>query len=408
MAVRLPRPTYLLGLFFIFLVAWIWAASSMLAQFLFTDVPDVISPFFMTYIGVALFAMLLPLKNMTDRYYARGIDEPCTPVPIDTTKTEFEIATPYYKIAAAGLPEEADNQTSKSSFASDGDKSSQLLNKREEAIWTHTQHFWAAAPVAPVWFVANWAYNAALGDTSIASSTVLASMCSVFSLALAVAVGDEKLSCNKVLGCTLGISGTLLTALHDFNTHDGEADACAEECKMALRGDLLALFAAFGFSINAVQLRVICPKNEDLYSMQLLLGYVGLVNFVVLSPYAFYHLAGELDMTLFVFGLVLVRGLFDYVISDFLHFRAVVLTNATVASVGLGLTIPMAFFADYFIGASHIVSPEALLGATAVMVSFVVVVIDTAEDDHGDNIDDDPREPLHNAKTRRMPEIEIV
>jgi hypothetical protein len=69
----------------------------MLAQFLFTDVPDVISPFFMTDIGVALFALLLPLKNMTDRYYAKSIDEPCcTPVPIDTTNTKFEIVTVTY------------------------------------------------------------------------------------------------------------------------------------------------------------------------------------------------------------------------------------------------------------------------------------------------------------------------
>jgi solute carrier family 35 protein F5 len=171
---------------------------------------------------------------------------------------------------------------------------------------------------------------------------------------------------------------------------------------------MLALFAAIGFSINAAQLRVICPKNEDLCSMQLLLGYVGLINLVVLFPHAFYHLAGQLDMTLFIFGLAAVRGLFDYVISDFLHFRAFLLTNATAASVGLGLTIPMAFFADYFIGASHIVSPESLLGATAVMVSFVVIVIDAAEEDHGDGVEDDRREPLCSAETRRMPEIEIV
>jgi hypothetical protein len=45
----------------------------MLAQFLFTDVPDVISPFFMTYVGVALFALLLPLKNMTDRHYTKSM-----------------------------------------------------------------------------------------------------------------------------------------------------------------------------------------------------------------------------------------------------------------------------------------------------------------------------------------------
>ena len=370
---RWPRPAFLLGLFFIVLVAWIWAASSMLAQYLYDD-PSACSPFLLTYIGVALFAMLLPMKHLTDRLNVYGSSEcaaePCTPVPIDTSNEhEYDLVTPYQKIAMAGFPD-------------DDSISSRTGHSFKPDHWTHLQHIRAAIQIAPVWMIANWAYNAALAQTSIASSTVLASMCSVFSLGLAIFTGDEQFSFWKAVGCALGIAGTILTAAHDWYTPDGDPDGCAEACQDALMGDLLALAAAFGFSVNAIQFRLLCPKNEELYSMQLLLGYMGLINLIFWSPYAIYKLALHINMPFVVFTLVVLRGLFDYVISEYLHFRAVVLTNATVASVGLGLTIPMAFGADFFIGATNIATPLSLLGALAVLASFVVVVVDTADHDH--------------------------
>jgi solute carrier family 35 protein F5 len=64
---------------------------------------------------------------------------------------------------------------------------------------------------------------------------------------------------------------------------------------------------------------------------------------------------------------------FDFVISEWLHFRAVVLTNATTVTVGLGLSIPLAFFADWVVGKANIASPLSLIGAGAVTIGFLMI-----------------------------------
>jgi solute carrier family 35 protein F5 len=141
-------------------------------------------------------------------------------------------------------------------------------------------------------------------------------------------------------------------------------------------GDLLGFISAIGYGAYAVQTRIYCPKNESLYSMQTLLGYIGLCNFVVLSPFAFYVLlSGESSLTWVIFGFLVLKGLFDNVLSDYLWLRAVILTNATTATVGLGLTIPLAFASDILLGKQSVLSTEQLVGAITVLVGFVLVNI---------------------------------
>ena len=85
-----------------------------------------------------------------------------------------------------------------------------------------------------------------------------------------------------------------------------------------------------------------------------------------------------LTRTIFLF--LILKGLLDNVISDYLWARAVILTSATVASVGLGLTIPMAFVADSIMGNTeekrHL---GDVLGAMCVLFGFVFVNIDGEE-----------------------------
>ncbi len=65
------------------------------------------------------------------------------------------------------------------------------------------------------------------------------------------------------------------------------------------------------------------------------------------------------------------KGLLDNVISDYLWARAVILTFAIVASVGLGLTIPMAFVADSIMGDPDVESHLGdVLGAACVLFGF--------------------------------------
>jgi drug/metabolite transporter (DMT)-like permease len=246
------------------------------------------------------------------------------------------------------------------------DQWSRITNSR----WTRKQHIQAAAQIAPVWFLANWTFNASLSLTSIASSTVLLSSCSLFAFAFAVITNDEIFHPVKLAGVLIGICGTGLITLHDYHR-----DECYIGCKNVLLGDLLALTSAIAFGFYAVQIRVLCPRNEQLYSMQRLLGYIGLINTILLSPVAIIEILGNVKMTIVVFELILVRSIFDYVLSEYLYFRSVILTSATVATLGLALTIPFAFVVDLIMRKPDVLSKWSLAGAFAVISGFLLVNI---------------------------------
>ena len=71
---------------------------------------------------------------------------------------------------------------------------------------------------------------------------------------------------------------------------------------------------------------------------------------------------------------MVISGLFNNVISDYLWARSVVLTSSTVATVGLSITIPMAMVADFLV---HSQSPTGLSsgGAILVVIGFCLVNI---------------------------------
>ena len=182
----------------------------------------------------------------------------------------------------------------------------------------------------------------------------------------AVFVKVEKFSFARLLGVILAVLGTTLTALNDASNEDEAGD------RQSLLGDLYSLIAAIGYATYTVQARVLCPQDEDLYSMQILLGYVGLCCSIPLLPVAIFSL-NSVKLSWSVIGVLACKGMLDFVITDYLLLRSVVLTNATVASVGLGLTIPLAFLVDWAMGKLDSFSPASLLGALAVAAGFLIV-----------------------------------
>ena len=85
-------------------------------------------------------------------------------------------------------------------------------------------------------------------------------------------------------------------------------------------------------------------------------------------------------MTWIVFGYLVAKGLLDNVLSDYLWARAVVLTSATVATVGLGLTIPLAFVSDWIMGHANVATIQSVLGAVAVLAGFILVNLGDKEE----------------------------
>jgi len=353
--------SYLLGLSFIVVVSVIWAVSSVVVQYIFND--DRVSfrsPFLLTYICVSLFTLWLPTKCISRKFWG-------SPIPIGDSGIQLSSSVSYQTLPATERNEEADVDINESEESA------------TETVWTDEQHRKAAMYIAPVWFLANWTYNGSLAYTSVTSSTVLASTGSLFTFLFAVCSRDESFSWMKLLGVSLGVAGSVLTAAHDSDDSDSSSGS------RPLLGDILGIISAVGYGGYAVQTRLLCPRNEELYSMQLLLGYIGLFNCVVLSPFALYLLSGnseESRLTWLVFGILVVKGLFDNVLSDYLWLRAVILTNATVATVGLGLTIPLAFFSDVAMGNLDVVSFGSICGALAVLAGFVLVNAGVDDDEN--------------------------
>ena len=105
-----------------------------------------------------------------------------------------------------------------------------------------------------------------------------------------------------------------------------------------------------------------------------------------LSPIAIYlFLTATTSLSWFVLGGVILKGLLDNVLGDYCYARAVVLTSATVASVGLGLQVPMAFLGDIlFMGrsADQVVTFASIGCAAAVVAGFILVNLGQQEEQH--------------------------
>jgi solute carrier family 35, member F5 len=467
---------YVIGLLFIVLVAVIWAASSVLIQLLYTSTDnDFHSPFLVTYIGVSLFTLWLPTQKLTQYLYNRPIIISSTPERVPTAApivgrrrtAAVETNTTYHAVNVGSLespgyndndgtaehndsrldPEQdsslrrkqqeipvqglrsgmdhdvvditADNMDSflADDDDDDGDDIARASNPQEPmAAWTEADHLRAALYIAPVWFVANWTYNASLAYTSVSSSTVLSSTGSLFTFLFAIWAGDETFSRTALCGVVLGVAGSVLTTGND-ESNQGNVHP------HGVLGDVLGLISAVGYGMYAVQTRVLCPSDEAIYSMQTLLGYIGLLNMVVLSPLAIYLLlSGSAHLGWTVVSVLVVKGLLDNVLSDYLWLRAVMLTNATTATVGLGLTIPLAFASDVFLdhGSESVISVARVCGALAVLTGFVLVNIGNASTDTAEigdseqealsvaNVPNHSRLPLYTDTEQKEPDPDAV
>ena len=378
-------PSYALGLTFILFVCIIWAASSTLVQYMYNyssnqDEEDLVTPFLVTYIGVALFTILLPLKLCRTQFSSHN-DGGSSSSLSSTTATATTNQRPIFQTTDFLNWHDFLCATDQAIFITESFDPTSLYPHLEQppVYWTNSQHFITAAKIAPVWFFTNWCYNRALALTSIASSTTLASTTSAFAFVLEVCLGHEQFGWAKMLGVLFGISGSTLTGIHDARAEgDSEGDAWGGSRDRVV-GDIVAILAAIGFATYAVQIRVLFPEHAR-YSMKVILGYIGVINVVVLSPIALVHILRQrngLDLT--VIAMAVIRGLFDYVLSEYLFFRAVLLTSATVTSVGLGLTIPMAFVADFIMGMQNIVSIFSMSGAACIFIGFLLVNVDASD-----------------------------
>ena len=400
--------SYKLGLLFIVIVSIIWSAASVLTQHIYCDL-GFDSPFLLTVIGSSLFIMWLPLYEIQSLWSGEEEEDPGSISLHAIRSTERDEA----------FNDSITNHTQSSEFDRNYSHGIDIGNSSKKndgyfsddrpvvSMLTKRDTFKIALFISPLWLLSNVFYNLSLQWTSISSSTVISSTGSLFAFFFSVLVKDEKFSSARLFGVLFFVVGSIFTGYADTDssedscgvpltnsTNDSsvitnmgerileETDPEADIPNARLFGDLASLLSAVGYGAYTVGLRKFCP-DESKISMQLLFGYIGLINFLLCFPIIIIiWYAGIIEfpsITWSIFGWIFIKGFFDNVISDYLWARSVILTSATVASVGVGLTIPLAFLSDILMGRWE---PDAasLIGGCGVLIGFLIVNAYT--DDH--------------------------
>jgi len=325
---------YWLGMLFILGQCIVWIVAAVITQNVFRD-SKFNSPFCMSYIGMSMMTLLLPIKIFTDSIGATEQLQAC-----NTFDSLDHRNSPNHRTFFSMILH-------------------RIMNPDHTKLWNHKKHFLAAVLIAPFMFAADWAFNSSLALTSVGSATVLVSTQSIIVYIMAsLLLKIESFSWMAFFGVLLSVGGTALTAVTDAQ----------DELSGALRGDILAILASLAYATYTIEVKWLIPEDESIFSMQLLLGYIGLICFVPLFP-AFVYYAENL--TLGLFGIIVIKGCMDFLITDYLMFQSILLTNATIATVGLGLTIPMALVTDYFV--SNDFDLLSLFGAILVSIGFLLV-----------------------------------
>ncbi|KAH0151052.1 hypothetical protein KCU86_g21777, partial [Aureobasidium melanogenum] len=236
-----------------------------------------------------------------------------------------------------------------------------------------------------LWFLANYFVAACLEHTTVASSTILTSTSSIFTLLLGCAVGVEIFTLRKLLGVLASLLGVVLISSVDLfgNNDDGRGLFPHKSARQVALGDAMALLSAVLYGIYAVLMKKRIG-DERRISMPVFFGLVGLFNVLLLWPgFLILHFTGvepfELPPTSRVTTIILVNS-FSSLLSDIAWAYAVLLTSPIVVTVGLSTTIPLSLIGQLLI--NNQTSPAIYwLGACVVVLSFVFVNHEEAQDE---------------------------
>lgn len=412
-----------LGLFMLAIVIFLWVLSSFLINIIFEN-DDYRKPFFITYINTAAFMFyLLPtFKNIIHIYKHTGKfhiheelileEEGITNVsnedpirrlvqdevlnvhsPLLTPKTSNSSMAPNNNLNNSTLHTEnhdsilnTTNSTRSIIFQDEGRLSLQKTIK-------------LSAQFCILWFLANFATNASLAFTSVASQTILSSTSSFFTLFVGALFNVESINRPKLLGAFISFFGIMLVTKSDSNQkrcrnfqegvvcpdNNNQTSSLSNDTFFILIGNLLALAGAFFYGVYSTLLKK-KVKDEDRINMKIFFGFVGLFTLLLLWPsLVLLHYFGwerfEIPRDPQIISIILLNCLITF-ISDFCWAKAMLLTSPLTVTVGLSITIPVAMLGD-FIFRHKTMSLVYLIGASLILGSFFIISR-SSEEEHLD------------------------
>lgn len=230
-----------------------------------------------------------------------------------------------------------------------------------------------------LWFVANYFTAACLTYTTVASSTILTSTSSIWTLFFGALLRTEAFTWRKLVGVLASLAGIALISSVDLsgsNNDDASRGSFPKKSRGEIvLGDALALASAVMYGVYAVVMKKRIG-DEGRVSMPLFFGLVGAFNVVLLWPGILaLHWTRievfELPPTRRILTIVLVNST-SSLISDYCWAYAMLLTSPLVVTVGLSLTIPLSLVGQMVISQQYS-SAVYWLGAGVVFLSFVFI-----------------------------------
>ncbi|KAF8979749.1 hypothetical protein BGZ46_005090 [Entomortierella lignicola] len=280
---------------------------------------------------------------------------------------------------------ESNNNSQESALEQGSTPQQQQQQQGSESPLSHREIAELSFAFCILWFAANWATNASLAYTTVASSTILASMSGFFTLAIGAMLKTETFSSLKLVAVCASVIGVALVSESDRgeNSHGNFATLATTTTFMdmsepttpaaPLFGDFLALMSAMFYGCYTVLLKVRI-QNESRINMSLFFGFVGLFNLMLLWPmFGVLHWTGiepfELPKDTKVIWMIGINAIVGTFVSDYLWLLSMLMTSPLVVTLGLSLTIPLALLGDV-VGYGRALGVAYWVGAGLVLAGF--------------------------------------
>ena len=227
------------------------------------------------------------------------------------------------------------------------------------------------------WFLGNFSYQMALSKTEAGVVNVLSSTSSFITLLLSACFpsdSSDRLTVSKVCGVGFSICGVILVSYSDIHIEDEGTIP---------KGVLWALSGSFFYSIYIVLLRRKVSHEENM-DVPMFFGFVGLFNALLLWPGFFIcHFTNSEPFELpsaKQWELLVLNGLIGTVLSELLWLWGCFYTSSLIATLAIGLTIPMSIIAD-MVWRKRSYEPVFMFGVVPMFFSFFVIAMLTHYDD---------------------------